>query len=528
MRGLMRAVRWFLAPALATAVIAADGLARAGTTSSDPAALIQLGLPDVDSNTYRDASLLRLDVLESAEPCGYGNVTLNDQTLDQDGHGRGSGSLVLGEGSTFVARWNFTCVEVGASEEPEQLMEVAVDLVDGTAVAGLNFAVRFKQTTPIQVLSVDGLPSVVTAPRPAGGSRAADDQLVEPEASELQRLKAELEQLTRQKLALEKAILDKQFSAGAKTDECHVKASTKMRKCHSPRCLVSTMYHKIKDAAGIRSRLSCSTEDADESPIRIAFPDKDKERPLVAISDEILPQAHMQYDSQQQSSHRGALSKWRRIEVFLLFLPAGVMVVVLLVVFGVKHAKSPAPEDAEKQARHRERRAARREAQEGRRAALQARFEELKRRFRERLALRSTSVEDEEKDAMVRPIQAGGGGDDSGSESDSDASTTMEQELASFRNIADVVGSMVSSAAGVPRPPSPKYHHHQQPPRRPGYAFSDCGSVDEELPSYDEGVIGASHVADGFRYAPGGRSPLPGHQTAPLASPLDDVLGKTD
>ena len=213
------------------------------------------------------------------------------------------------------------------------------------------------------------------------------------------------------------------------------------------------------------------------------------------------------------------------------------MMLVLVIVLGVKHASSTAPEDAEKQARCRERRVARRQAQEERRAALQARFEELKRRFRERFALRDSSVEDEEKDAVMRRVHATPAvGDDSGSESDSDASTTMEQELASFRNIADVVGSMVSSAAEgrprapvIPRPPSPKHHRQPyQPPRRPGYAFSDCGSADEELPSYDEGVIGASHVADGFRFAPGGRGPWPGHHAASSVSPMDDALGSKD
>ena len=208
-----------------------------------------------------------------------------------------------------MARWNFSCIAVDDDdgEEPEQLMEVAVDLVDGTAVTGLNFAVRFKQTTPIRVVSVDGVPSVVTTPRPADG-READDQLAAPQLSELQRLKAELEQMTQQKMALEKAMLDKQYSVGPEVAVCHVKASTKMRKCHSPRCLVPTMYHKLKNTAGIGSRHSCSTEDADESSIRIAFPDEDKERPLAAIGDESRAQPqHAQYNSQQQSSHRDAL-----------------------------------------------------------------------------------------------------------------------------------------------------------------------------------------------------------------------------
>lgn len=210
-----------------------------------------------------------------------------------------------------MARWNFSCVDAGdAGEEPEQLMEVAVDLVDGAAVTGLSFAVRFKQTTPIRVLSVDGVPSVVTTPRrpaAAAADQLDDDGDGEPEASELRRLRAELEHMTQQKMALEKAILEKENSVGTMVGECHVKASTKLRKCHSPRCLVSTMYHKIKSAAGIKSPYSCSAEVAGESPIRIAFADKDKERPLVAISDESRPQPqHVQYDSQTQASHSDA------------------------------------------------------------------------------------------------------------------------------------------------------------------------------------------------------------------------------
>jgi hypothetical protein len=97
--------------------------------------------------------------------------------------------------------------------------------------------------------------------------------------------------------------------------------------------------------------------------------------------------------------------------------------------------------------------------------------------------------------------------------------TTMEQELASLRNAADMVSSLVAAEEGrnhqVP-------HQHQEPqrvveqsrevPQIPDAvqaAYSGYFPGEAPPPSYENDAAEASMVADGFQYTPGGATYSP-------------------
>jgi hypothetical protein len=97
---------------------------------------------------------------------------------------------------------------------------------------------------------------------------------------------------------------------------------------------------------------------------------------------------------------------------------------------------------------------------------------------------------------------------------DTDATTTMEQELAGFREAASMVSNLIAAeegrhrmmqrtqpapiAATPPVPiPTPNRHTHAYS----GYNFPSSGLASP--PSYEVDTAEASMVSDGFRYSPG-------------------------
>lgn len=140
------------------------------------------------------------------------------------------------------------------------------------------------------------------------------------------------------------------------------------------------------------------------------------------------------------------------------------------------------------------------------------------------VARRLAEQEEAEKAAMLS-------GTDSG-----DETTTMDEEIASFRAAADVVGAMVAAEEGraaaasqtavlVPVPPRP---------RSPDGAFAHFAprqSLESEgLPPYEEEdntSDASSLVADGLRYTPGSSEYTPSAGSRSDAGELDALLGDT-
>lgn len=99
---------------------------------------------------------------------------------------------------------------------------------------------------------------------------------------------------------------------------------------------------------------------------------------------------------------------------------------------------------------------------------------------------------------------------------------TMEQEIASCRMAADVVGDMVAAEEGRAQP----VVQNMAQPSSPQIAFAQYIPEDEVLPAYDAASSDdSSIVADGMRYTPGSSEYTPSVRS--VGGGADDVLGDT-
>jgi hypothetical protein len=100
--------------------------------------------------------------------------------------------------------------------------------------------------------------------------------------------------------------------------------------------------------------------------------------------------------------------------------------------------------------------------------------------------------------------------------------STMEQEIASCRMAADLVGDMVVAEEGRAQPVAQSMPELSSP----GAAFAQYIPDDEVLPSYDAASSDdSSIVADGMRYTPGSSVYTPSDRS--VVGGADDVLGDT-
>jgi hypothetical protein len=96
-----------------------------------------------------------------------------------------------------------------------------------------------------------------------------------------------------------------------------------------------------------------------------------------------------------------------------------------------------------------------------------------------------------------------------------DDETTMEQDLAQFREAAALVGNLIAAEEGIPQRMAPR---HSMPPRhRPRLSMESDGfnSEDEPLPTYEELAPSSMAVQDGFRYTPDTPPADPAANSAP-------------
>lgn len=234
MRGLTKAAV-LLAPALA----ATHSLRR---DDDKPSALIQLDL--TEAGISQETSL-KFNVLESEAPCGYGNITINGQSLSQDEDGAGSGSIKTGAGFQLVASWKVSCVDID-DEHQEQVMDFNVDSVNGEQATGIEFSVQFKQTSPAWITSVDGgaVNAIVNAPRPDFHRDEPTKHDFEPD---MEAEIAELEFMKMQLAELEEAIFMKeQFLS--QVFGFHERPS-KVTDCDNLKCIFLSVYNRVKDVA---------------------------------------------------------------------------------------------------------------------------------------------------------------------------------------------------------------------------------------------------------------------------------------
>ncbi|KAI1208048.1 uncharacterized protein F4807DRAFT_163389 [Annulohypoxylon truncatum] len=241
MRGYLKA-QLLLAPLLAAALPTRH-------ETNAPHALINLDVNNSEDDATLQGPTLRLNIHESTSPCGYGNVTLNDQTLAQDENGAGSGSITTEQGNAVLAKWGFTCVHL-EDEFQGQLMTFEVISVDDRKVDDVGFVVQFQQMVPVSVSLINGTGSTVNVPVPSENINDNDSSNKESSAT-LDGELAELKSMMRQLAALEYAISSKIHHI-SDTYDFKVKRPGhfhSLSDCDSLKCVVKTMYVRAKHVA---------------------------------------------------------------------------------------------------------------------------------------------------------------------------------------------------------------------------------------------------------------------------------------
>ncbi|KAM3084831.1 hypothetical protein ACMFMG_003280 [Clarireedia jacksonii] len=105
---------------------------------------------------------LRLDVLPSDQPCGFGNLTLDGQFLPQGLDAdtlvsSGKGSVLTSTKNVIVGSWTFNCIVVNGKPYG-QLLQFVVDFVDGKSAEDNGFSVLFKQTGKTEIINIETQP----------------------------------------------------------------------------------------------------------------------------------------------------------------------------------------------------------------------------------------------------------------------------------------------------------------------------------------------------------------------------------
>ena len=260
---------------------------------------------------------IRLDVLESDVACGYGNITIDGQSLHQDENGSGSGSITTESGNLIIADWKFSCVEEDGHDE--QLMKFDVVYIDDDRVRDVGFSVQFQQTGPVRITHLNG--AKYEAPVPEVASSSEDDNR-RPSITTLEDELAILEMMKLHLVQLEHAIAKKeQYLAETFDHHAGPEASGDgaLSQCDSLSCVVRTIYKDVKSMANkVYDQGQETTETYDDGKRPLAY-DVDHgsahhalhDSPLHNEPSHELPgdiQAELQGQAEETSSDEGVVS----------------------------------------------------------------------------------------------------------------------------------------------------------------------------------------------------------------------------
>ncbi|KAI0818080.1 hypothetical protein GGR55DRAFT_685506 [Xylaria sp. FL0064] len=469
--------------------------------------LLTLELDEYSNSSPLQHTALELRIFESGTPCGPGNVTLNGELLDRDSSGRGSGSFTTESGNVLGANWEYTCVQ----ESQAQLLNVRINSVDGQNVDDIiAFAVRFQQTAPVTVAYVFGatLKSELLLDE--------SDQSSNPQPS-LEDELAELEVLKEQLLAVEHSIA---LKVAHITDTFDLGRPEKvlLSDCSSLKCFFGTIYDRVKTMASkvyhggqgktshLASQLGSPTWPSSHGGQRpLEEFDEEEQRPNSAS----LPQAPARVSSQNKveglisvadkgngQPQRPLVDDPHQIR-HILFVVAVVMAIAINLTIMALMFQCVRLLRQRRKAQWEKRRRQLRESRAACNALVATKYMDLIQWLRD--GLRRESIEDEEKDAIMRRIQES----HSDEESSDTLSISMEEEIAQFRAAAGFVGNLVS---GEGRGRDRVSNLILTRPRRASTpsSMSSCPtyrSVDESLPAYDENRS-PEYVVDGIQYTP--------------------------
>ncbi|GAW18211.1 hypothetical protein ANO14919_076850 [Xylariales sp. No.14919] len=540
MLGLFKAAVW-LAPvvelALAAAVPTRDVIS--------PSSLITLELDRNSNSSALGQTTLDLRVFESTTRCGYGNVTLNGEPLDQDNLGLGSGSIITDSGSVLLANWRFTCVHLEPDSQV-QLLTVHIVSVDGQDVDDVAFSVQFQQTAPISISHVDG----ATASSLPSASDSSYDRYPSLE-NEL----AELDMLKEQLLALEHSIAFKVAHISNAFNLDGSEELLQLTNCGGLKCFFSTIYNRMKSAA---SKLYRGDQRESGAPAGHPYWSSGHggQHPLIEADGEkrldSIPSLQEQESVSTQGKTEGpasiasqgtghstqlnqlSVNEPHQIQHILILIVVGLAIVINLTIM-VLMFQCVRLLRQRRRARWEKRRRQLRESRDACNALVATKYMDLIQWLRDGLG--RESAEDQEKEKEKETIMRRMHESDSDEESSDTLSISMEEEIAQFRAAAGFVGNLVAAEEGRGRDRLSDSLGFTRPRRASTpSSISTCPtyrSVDESLPAYDDNCS-PEYVADGLRYTPASltaassspRSSISEGSTA--CSSLDEDMEKKD
>ncbi|KAG9229760.1 hypothetical protein BJ875DRAFT_410247 [Amylocarpus encephaloides] len=123
--------------------------------------LISIDIP-ADSRSHDDDWTnqvlgLRLDILNSKDACGYGNITIDGKVLPQTPKGdtmTGKGPIKTEREAIILANWAFHCVKINGQRD-YQLMKLVIESMDGKAMENVGFSALFQQTGSTEILKIE-------------------------------------------------------------------------------------------------------------------------------------------------------------------------------------------------------------------------------------------------------------------------------------------------------------------------------------------------------------------------------------
>ncbi|KAJ6444292.1 salicylate hydroxylase [Purpureocillium lavendulum] len=487
-----------------------------------PTAFVTLNVPNGGKTT--EALTFRLDVDQSGHACDHGNLRINGHQLNQTVNGGGQGVVSRDGDPAIKANWLFSCLEKDNAPY-DQVVSVTVDEVDGRPIEPTGFETFFRQRYPVSIIDVDGAAVVnrfhtltvsqpKTQERPLTQSDGGVDQIdVDAKLTsttienEVQTRIQELDLLRIQARRLGDLIYEKEQAIAQLLGKKPPVPSAKVDNCESVRCVLSYLSRKFRDATGHfgadMEELKGFVADADDMPL--PTPDdvdadfwregdlqddmeNENSPDVYEITDHdgtwewdeevtLTPEELTELQEADRHTHR-----FRRRPQLLMAIALTALAVCSLSFCAIHflHRRSTRTS----QGGHRSLEAA--ESQHGR---LRARSERRARRQARKEAVRTfvhgliprwkrTDDDQSEKTLAEKDVEV-------------EADTTMEEEIAQFREAAAMVDNIIAAEEGRARQAHERQHAND----------ADSDEVDSP-PSYESVSNDSSIVANGFRYAP--------------------------
>lgn len=482
----------------AAALLALPVFAGAIATSSptNPIAYSELvTLPLAVGEDGFEIVALRLNVHADTVPCDPSVISINGNTLSQDGMKSGSGPLTLEDGLVVTAKWHFTC------DYPSQFLDMTILTFDGDKIPHVSFTTHFFYDAESHADKVTvGQPQVNDAPTAeydADALRELRHKDLQAELDRLEELRAKATELG------EKIEGEGEESVDLPTTEDFVEESAaSIKDCDTSRCMWQVIKAKVKAAASdLREKVLGPHELSDGIETGVQAGINAHEQPLTdGFASQQAPSEHRPslFNNQEIASSESP----REALLSALFLALFAFSLFTLFSLLYTHRERIRTALAERRARRRDRRL---RSRAERRAARAARKEAIRNficgLFRSLMDFdaEKRAAEDERRQALAQR-QA----EEGRREIQTEESTSMEQELAGLRVAAAMVDDLVSGRRPLMQNRvEDQQQEPQPPPVPPRPRMAGFVTYEDRLPTYEEQVHDSAVVADGFRFESG-------------------------